>query len=59
MSLKYTFYLYFHVLHSIVYMRLNLEFHVMKVMGKWSNNSYASRVCMRMCFSCDVFREDI
>jgi len=46
MNLQYKFYLYIHVLHYTMYMVLNLETDVMKVMGKWSKSSHTNTVCL-------------
>lgn len=55
MNVKYIFYLYIDVLHCPVYMVLNLEADVMKVIGKWSKNSHTNTVCLLVCCSCDLF----
>jgi len=55
MNLQYKFYLYIHVLHYTMYMVLNLETDVMKVMGKWSKSSHTNTVCLLVSWSRDVF----
>jgi len=55
MNLQYIYYLYIHVLHCTMYMVLNLETDVMKVMGKWSKSLHTNTVCLLVCWSCDVF----
>ena len=49
MNLQYIFYLYILVLHCIMYMVLNLETDVMKVMGKWNRNPHTNTVCLLVC----------